>query len=33
MRRENLQDRNRGFPILGRRGPMLEEIKLQRTNV
>jgi hypothetical protein len=25
---ENFQDRNRGFPILRRRGPMLEKIKL-----
>jgi hypothetical protein len=28
MRRENFQDRNKGFPILKRRGPMLEKIKL-----
>jgi ribonuclease HI len=28
MSRENFQDRNRGFPILRRRGPMLEKIKL-----
>jgi hypothetical protein len=28
MRRENFQDRNRGFPILRRRGSMLEKIKL-----
>jgi hypothetical protein len=27
MRRENFQDRNRGFPIPRRRGPMLEKIK------
>jgi hypothetical protein len=28
MRRENFQDRNRGFSIMRRRGPMLEKIKL-----
>jgi hypothetical protein len=28
MSRESFQDRNRGFPILRRRGPMLEKIKL-----
>jgi ribonuclease HI len=31
MRRENFQDRNRGFSIMRRRGPMLEKIKLSST--